>query len=256
MQMRKQYLNLFIVALFVLLVGGCEENNIMAKEKAGSQVSKRFEKEVTKTLVMDYLLYLPKDYGKSEQKWPLMLFLHGAGERGDDLKKVKVHGPPKLIEHGKEFGFVIVSPQCPEDWWWPEKREEVIALLDDIESRYDIDTDRVYLTGLSMGGFGSWAVASRYPERFAAMAPICGGIEPFFAQNFKDLPIWAFHGAKDQIVPLSNSAEIVEEIKKLGGDAKLTVYPEVEHGGWTVTYENPRLYEWFLEHRISDRKKD
>ncbi|MBN1796544.1 MAG: prolyl oligopeptidase family serine peptidase [Sedimentisphaerales bacterium] len=228
----------------------------MSKEKAGSQVSKHFEKKKVETIMMDYLLYLPEDYGKSEQKWPLMIFLHGAGERGSELEKVKVHGPPKLIEQGREFEFVIISPQCPQDLWWPEKMEEIIALLDEIESKYDIDTDRVYMTGLSMGGFGTWAVASKYSERFAAIAPICGGIEPLFAEKFKALPIWAFHGAKDQVVPLSNSARIVEEIKKVGGNAKLTVYPEAGHDSWTVTYENPQLYEWFLEHRISDRKKN
>lgn len=253
--MRRQQINLFVFTFF-LLCGGCEENNIMSKNKPGSQVSRRLEKQVTRTIAMDYLLYLPEEYGKSEQKWPLIIFLHGAGERGNDLEKLKVHGPPKLVEKGENFEFVIVSPQCPEDSWWPVKVEDIMTLLDEIESKYDIDTDRVYLTGFSMGGFGSWAIAGRYPERFAAAAPICGGIERLVAPAFKDLPIWAFHGAKDEVVPLSKSAGIVEAIKDIGGDAELTVYPEAEHDSWTVTYENPELYEWFLEHRISDKKKD
>jgi len=107
---------------------------------------------------------------------------------------------------------------------------------------------------LSMGGFGSWALANDQPDLFAAVVPICGGIEPFFADNLKDVPIWAFHGAKDTTVPLSQSSDIVEAIKKLGGDAKLTVYPEAGHDSWTETYDNPELYDWLLEHRLSDRK--
>ena len=256
MQTAERYMCLFIIALFVISVGGCEENNIMAKGKAGSQVSGRFETEKTETIAMDYLLYLPKDYYKSEKKWPLILFLHGKGQRGNDLEKVKEHGPPKLIEEGREFDFVIISPQCSEWRWWPDKLDGLIALLDRIEADYNIDTDRVYLTGLSMGGYGSWALAYEYPHRFAAVAPICGGLDPVLADKFKDVPVWAFHGAKDDVIPLSRSAEIVDSINKMGGNAKLTVYPEAGHDSWTVTYENPQLYEWFLEHRISDRKKD
>jgi len=184
----------------------------------------------------------------------LILFLHGAGERGSDLKKVKIHGPPKIVSQGKDLPFIIVSPQCPQESWWPKEIETLTALLDDIEARYNVDTDRVYLTGLSMGGFGSWALANDQPDLFAAVVPICGGIEPFFADNLKDVPIWAFHGAKDTTVPLSQSSDIVEAIKKLGGDAKLTVYPEAGHDSWTETYDNPELYDWLLEHRLSDRK--
>lgn len=254
--MQRRYLNLFIIVSFMLLVEGCGENHIMVKEKAGMQVPKRFKKEVTKTHEMDYLLYLPEDYYKSEKKWPLILFLHGKGQRGTDLEKIKEHGLPKLIEQGEDFQFVIVSPQCSQWRWHPDKLDGLIALLDRIESEYNIDTDRVYLTGLSMGGYGSWALVYQYPHRFAAVAPVCGGIDPVHADKFKDVPVWAFHGAKDDVVPLSRSAEIVEAINKQGGEAKLTVYPEAGHDCWTVTYENPQLYEWFLEHRISDRKKD
>ncbi len=227
------------------------------KKGSGSvrQSDKVFEKKITKKVGCKYLLYLPEGYGEGGKKWPLMMFLHGAGERGDNLELVKKHGPAKLVEEGKDFEFIVVSPQCPEGVWWPEKVDTLIALLDYIESKYDVDTDRVYLTGLSMGGYGSWALSRKHPERFAAVAPICGGIEPFFADDLKDIPIWAFHGAKDTTVPLSRSAEIVKAIEKLGGDAKLTVYPEAGHDSWTETYNNQELYDWFLKHRISDRKK-
>ena len=128
-------------------------------------------------------------------------------------------------------------------------------LLDDIVARYDVDTDRIYLTGLSMGGYGTWALASKYPDRFAAIVPICGGGKRFMAHRIKDMPVWAFHGAKDSVVPLRESEEMVEAINARGGNAKLTIYPDAGHDSWTKSYENPELYDWLLEHRRSSRTK-
>ncbi len=225
----------------------------MAAERTtgkGGQSEQMFQKEITKTVSLRYLLYLPKDYGQNkEQKWPVILFLHGAGERGDNLELVKKHGPPKLIEQGKEFPFIVVSPQCPIRMWWTEMLDPLVALLDDIQSRYAVDPNRVYLTGLSMGGFGTWALGCRYPERFAAIAPICGGGDWFLAERLKNVPAWAFHGGKDPVVPLRESTDMVEALKRAGGDVQLTVYPEAQHDSWTETYNNPKLYEWFLSHR-------
>jgi predicted peptidase len=223
--------------------------------KTGEQSSLVFSKKITKTVGCKYLLYLPADYAKGDKKWPLMMFLHGAGERGNNPELVKKHGPPKLIAQGEPFDFIIVSPQCPNDVWWPEQIDILISLLDEVEAKYRIDTNRVYLTGLSMGGFGTWRLAERYPQRFAAIAPICGGGEFYAAYRLKNVPVWAFHGAKDKIVPVEKSKEMVEAVNAAGGDAKLTVYPEAEHDSWTQTYDNPQLYEWFLSHRISDKKK-
>ncbi|MHC4397198.1 MAG: carboxylesterase family protein [Planctomycetota bacterium] len=221
---------------------------------SGGQCSQVFEKTITKTISCKYLLFLPAGYGENEQKWPLILFLHGAGERGDDLEKVKLHGPPKIVEKQKDFPFILVSPQCPEEKWWPNEIDMLINLLDDIVSRYNVDTERVYLTGLSMGGYGAWRLATEYPERFAAMAPICGGGIPALADKLKDVPVWAFHGAKDDVIPLKESSDMVNALKECGGDAKLTVYPEAEHDSWTETYENDELYKWLLEHRKSKEK--
>lgn len=210
-----------------------------------------FSKEICKTVKMNYLLYLPEDYNVSQKKWPLILFLHGAGERGDDLSKVETHGPPTLIAQGKRsFPFVIVSPQCPEDEWWTTSSSIIAlnALLDDIIMNYRIDEDRIYLTGLSMGGFGTWRLACEYPHRFAAIAPICGGGDPLTVRVLKHIPVWAFHGAKDDIVPIKASEEMVEALKQAGGNVRFTVYPESGHDSWTETYENPELYEWFLSH--------
>jgi predicted peptidase len=214
----------------------------------GNQSDRKFSKTVTKTLSIDYLLYLPKDYEKTPQKWPLMIFLHGAGERGNDLRKVEVHGPPKIVKD-KDLPFIILSPQCPQDSWWPKMNEVLIALLDYIVDKYHVDTTRIYLTGLSMGGFGTWSLASDYPDRFAAIVPICGGGEPFFAYKLKNTPVWAFHGGKDNVVPTKNSEDMVNAVNRSGGSAKLTVYPEAGHDSWTETYNNPELYDWFLKYK-------
>jgi predicted peptidase len=222
--------------------------------KAGEQSKQMLNKKITKVADCNYLLYLPADYGKADKKWPLIMFLHGSGERGSNLELVKKQGLPKMIAQGKSFDFIIASPQCPKDIWWPEQTDIQIALLDEIEAKYHVDTDRVYLTGLSMGGFGTWRLAAEYPNRFAAIAPICGGGERYSATRLKKVPVWAFHGAKDPTVPLERSQEMVDAVKKAGGDAKLTIYPEAQHDSWTEAYNDPQLYEWFLSHKISDRK--
>lgn len=192
-----------------------------------------------------YLLYLPEGYSE-EKKYPLLVFLHGAGERGDDLELVKIHGPPKLIEAGRDFPFIIVSPQVPLDEWWSP--DTVVWLTKEIIENYSVDTERVYLTGLSMGGFGTWSTAVKYPQMYAAIAPICGGGDPSKAHRIKDIPIWVFHGAKDDIVPFGRSEEMYEALKEYG-NIEFTVYPEANHDSWTETYENPEFYEWLLSHK-------
>jgi predicted peptidase len=243
-------------ALFFAGCGQMEKNKMASKPVlAPGQHSQVFEKTITRNLSCRYLLFLPDGYNKQKQGWPLILFLHGAGERGSDLKKVKIHGPPKIVEKQKDFPFIVVSPQCPEDDWWTDKIEVLIHLLDDIVARYNVDTERIYLTGLSMGGYGTWALAAKYPERFAAIAPICGGGNRIMAFRLKDVPVWAFHGAKDNVVPLKQSEEMVDTIKAGGGNAKLTVYPDAGHDSWTETYNNRELYDWFLEHRKTSKAK-
>ncbi len=247
-----------VAFVFLLGIYGTSERSMAAGEQTqkGGQSEQTFEKEITKTLSLRYLLYLPKGYGENkDKKWPLILFLHGAGERGSNLNLVKKHGPPKLVEQGRDLPFVIVSPQCPSESWWTEEFDALTALLDDIESKYAVDRSRVYLTGLSMGGFGSWALGCRYPQRFAAVAPICGGGEWFLVGRLKKTPVWVFHGAKDPVVPLRESQEMVASLKRAGGDVRLTVYPEAQHDSWTETYDNPKLYEWFLSHRKDDQSK-
>ena len=214
----------------------------------GTQVSQGFSNVVRKPVHYRYWLYLPKDYAGGEKRWPLMLYLHGVGERGDDLSLLKKNGPPMLIEQGKDFPFIVVSPQCRQDVWWDT--DELNALLDEVIARYAVDEDRVYLTGLSMGGYGTWALACQYPKRFAAIAPICGGgIQYLAKKHLKNTPVWAFHGAKDSLVVPAESQRMVEAIQQAGGDATLTVYPNAGHDSWTETYNNPKLYDWLLRHR-------
>ncbi|HXX64998.1 MAG TPA: alpha/beta hydrolase-fold protein, partial [Bacteroidota bacterium] len=158
------------------------------------QQAKSLEAHVTYDLNLRYLLQLPDGYGQSEEKWPMVLFLHGMGERGSDLELVKRHGPPKLVESGEKFPFILVSPQCPTDEFWSVP--VLKSFLDAIEGLYAVDSARRYLTGLSMGGNGAWRMAVAYPNHFAALAPICGWGDPTSLAVLKDLPVWVFHGMK------------------------------------------------------------
>ena len=217
------------------------------------QTVQKFEKEITLTVQANYLLYLPKDYAESYSAIPLVLFLHGAGERGNDLEKVKVHGIPKLIEQGKDFPFIAVSPQCSEGMFW--NPEVLSSLLDEIESNYRVDKNRIYVTGLSMGGHGTWELAIKEPNRFAAIAPVCGWSDTSKASLIAHLPIWVFHGAKDVVVPVKASEDMVNALINYNSDVKFTVYPEANHDSWTETYDNEELYKWFMEQSLDKIKK-
>ncbi|WP_337006064.1 MULTISPECIES: dienelactone hydrolase family protein [unclassified Microbacterium] len=197
-----------------------------------------------------YLVHLPDDYDTDPDKlWPLVLFLHGAGERGSDLDSAAVHGPPKLADAGHEFPFVLVTPQCAESSQWVAELSTLSALLDEVGATHRIDPSRVSVTGLSMGGFGTWSLAVRYPDRFAAIAPVCGGLWMQSAAPIRHLPVWAFHGDADDVVPIAATEQIVTELEALDADVRFTRYADVGHDSWTETYDNPELYDWLLAHR-------
>lgn len=231
------------------------------------QKPQTLKRKISRTVTANYLLFLPQAYSAKDKKlWPMILFLHGAGERGTNVNQVKVHGPPKIVKNRPDFPFILVSPQCPDGETWSD--DVLLALLEEVQSRHRVDPARVYLTGLSMGGYGTWSLGLRYPERFAAIAPICGGGDPIGvflssrekAAALKTLPVWAFHGAKDPVVKLEESERMINALKKTGAqEVELTVYPEASHDSWTATYNNPKLYDWFLKHQrqgpISDFRR-
>jgi predicted peptidase len=247
---------LFLLPLLWVLTGCRSPGNSTLSNSRPMQTAQHFEIQQTRTLAADYLLFLPAGYDtNSTQRWPLILFLHGAGERGDHIWDVAKHGPPKVDTQNTNFPFIVVSPQCPAGSIWSD--DLLLALLDNIEAKYPVDLHRVYLTGLSMGGFGTWSLGLSHPERFAAIAPLCGGgdvIGPFLATGvqasaLKTLPVWAFHGAKDPVVPVQESERMVGLLKRLGvHEVKLTIYPEAQHDCWTQTYNHPELFDWFLQH--------
>ncbi|MGI9472133.1 MAG: prolyl oligopeptidase family serine peptidase [Rubripirellula sp.] len=219
-----------------------------AQDSKGSLSEKSLDIQVP--VKLEYLMYSPPNF-EDQEDWPLVLFLHGAGERGDNLDLVKKHGPPKLAEQGKQLPFVMIAPQCPSGKRW--EPWQLNTLLDEVLATTPrLDQNRIYVTGLSMGGYGTWALAAQSPERFAAIAPICGGGDPRTARRFSDLPTWVFHGGKDSVVPLSASEAMVESMKAAGGDPKFTIYPEAGHDSWTETYDNPDFYEWLVSQRRED----
>lgn len=214
------------------------------KDALGKLLDKQFERETPTKVKFDYVLYLPESYGTENKPSPLVLFLHGAG---DKLERLKRAGLPKRIEQKKDTPFILVAPQNPARGWNPQA---LGALLDEIESKYKVDKDRICVTGLSMGGFGSWSLAAANPERFAAIIPICGGGNPAMAAKLKDLPIWVFHGGKDTTVPPSRSEAMVKALKEAGSEkVKYTLYPEAGHDSWTKTYNNPEVWDWLLKQK-------
>lgn len=241
---------ILLLCLGFALVSGC------ATASRTGQTALTFSTKKSARVEVGYQLHLPSGYDPdSEKLWPTILFLHGAGERGEDIEKVTVHGPPMIAKADPSFPFIVISPQCPAGENW--RADVLLALLDHVSARHAVDEKRIYLTGLSMGGYGSWKLAALTPGRFAAVAPICGGgstIDIRLARRAKDhplksLPFWAFHGGKDTVVPVGESERMIGALKEIGNErAKLTVYPEAGHNSWKESYDNPKLYEWFLSH--------
>lgn len=225
----------------------------MNRPRPGVQVVSRYETAGETRgvpIAVDYLLYLPEEYNRDRRLWPLVLFLHGAGERGTDVMEVAVGGPPWLVAEGGELPVILVSPQCaPKQRWQPEI---LLELIDEVTARHRVDTQRICVTGYSMGGFGTWALAAAVADRFAAAAPLCGGGDPESAARLGDLPVWVFHGDADQVVPLESSKKMVEAVQAVGGNVKFTVYPGEGHGICGKTYASGEFWRWLLAQRRED----
>ena len=196
-----------------------------------------------------YVTYLPKDYDE-KKTYPLVFFLHGAGERGDDLDVASRHGFMKYVrEEGKDYPFIFVAPQCPNNKYWGCYTESLIAFLDYICDTLPVDLNRVYLTGLSMGGTGTFMLAMAAPERFAAIAPVCGSGIYWYGEVFVDIPVYMYHGDCDDIVPIQESISMLNSINKRGGNAKLKICYGVGHNAWDIAYAGDELAEWLLSHK-------
>jgi predicted peptidase len=217
------------------------------RPRPGAQVCQKYVgKKAGNDVQIDYLLYLPSEYDPG-RKWPLVVFLHGAGARGCDLRLVRQEGLSRLVDCGERFDFILVSPQCPEGSSWSPKL--VVELTEHVSNSFSVDRDRAYLTGYSMGGFGTWETACYDPNRFAAIAPVAGGGDVVQARKLQDLPIWAFHGKLDRTVPLEASQRMVNAVRKCGGHVEFTVYPRYGHGICDLPYQDGRFYAWLLAQR-------
>jgi predicted peptidase len=207
-----------------------------------------------------------KDWpGKPELGHPLLVFLHGIGERGTDNRRQLTWGRPMLRSAAKDYGAFVLVPQCPPTDTWTDRRgwkkthamsekptepmRLLVELIDQLKKDHPIDSHRVYVMGLSMGGFGTWEMISRWPERFAAAVPICGGGDENEAKRIAAMPVWAFHGAADWIVPTERSRSMIEAIRKAGGKPKYTEYPGVGHASWVRAFADPGLLEWLFAQR-------
>jgi predicted peptidase len=206
---------------------------------------------IDRATTVRYLLFLPSLYDQAGgREWPLILYLHGSTEKGNDVDMVKRNGLPAFLQQEPDFPFVVVSPQLRtvEERWDPLEVKELLA---SIIERLRIDRDRVYLTGWSLGATGTWETAMRYPGLFAAIAPVAGNVDARQASLLRGVPAWVFHGADDRNVPAAESVTMVEALRSCGMDVRFTLYKDCRHDSWISTYSNPALFKWFLEHHLS-----
>ena len=230
--------SLFAVSAVCTLYAGEEKTGFIRKVHKGKDSDAR------------YIVFVPPAY-KADKDYPVILFLHGAGSTGDDGEKQVKGGLAKAIRDKKQdFPFIVVFPQAHQKGWGAkgESAKRALAILDEVQKDYKTDKKRVYLTGLSMGGFGTWSLAAAFPERWAAIAPICGGGDPKTAAKIKDIPCWCFHGDADPTVKVERSREMIKALKDAGGSPRYDEYPGVNHNSWDKAYATAELYTWFLKH--------
>ena len=244
-------LSLFILCL--LLAAACSSrlptnpsNSAVVNLEAGRQTA-HYDS------ALKYLLYLPSDYAKQKQ-WPLIIYLHGGSLRGDDLEMLKRYGLAALLDKQVSIPFVVASPQCPLGKAWVDQEDAVLNLIDHVASTYSIDPDRIYLTGHSLGGRGTWFLASRHPEKFAAIVPLADGpAELSWVTPLKQVPVWTFHGTKDDLAPFERTEQFVNALKSAGGQVKFTPLPDRDHFILDM-YENKEIYDWLLQHKLPHGK--
>ncbi len=235
----------------ILLMAGCVSVHKEVSTVPAKGISTGF---LNKTMSVDgherkYVVYVPSDYDPAK-RYPLIVFLHGMGERGDDGLLQSEVGIGRAIRLKADlYPCIVVMPQCPKDKLWVTATKHIETAMQRTESEYRIDKKRVYLTGLSMGGFGSWFYGAQHPDQFAAVMPICGGGKTSDAAQLAKLPIWAFHGGADHTVNPKASKEMVEAVKQAGGNIQYTEYPGVDHNSWDQTYTDARVVEWLFSQK-------
>lgn len=252
----------------LIALGGCMTHRAAIDPSVRSGIATGF---INKTMVVDgnprrYVVYVPREYDPA-QTWPLIVFLHGAGERGDDgLAQTEVGIGTAIRRHADRFPCLVLMPQCPDsvkipDNPNPKEIEKVIGkilceFMDHIETAYDqtlknysVDPSRVYLTGISMGGFGTWILGARHHDRYAAIMPICGGGLKDDASKLATLPVWAFHGTDDSVVPADESRKMVKAVREAGGKVQYTEFPGVDHNSWDPAYDDEKAIRWLLNQK-------
>lgn len=225
-----------LLALFVLQ--GCASQSQLVQGELHTVTEENLE----------YYLYFPEGYhSEGDREFGLMLFLHGGGESGGELARLQENGPPQLLAEGKQFPFLVLAPQNPhaKKWW---NTHAVKQLLDSVVANHRVDPDKIYLSGLSRGGSAAWTLATQYPERFAALAVVCGMAPVAYAHWIdRAMPIWVFHGAQDPVIDVRESDRMVAKLKEMGYRVRYTRYPEVAHDAWTKAYRTDSLYTWLAQ---------
>lgn len=243
----------FSILLTILLVNfGLTDNvrafDLTSMESMGKGFIEQRDTFLYKSEKLQYMLILPVNYSRTTQQWPMILFLHGGSGRGQNLDLVKSYGPPLIAEEQADFPFVVLAPQCPEGEYWTTKADMLAALLADILERYQIDPERVYLTGTSMGGNGTWNMVCQHPEYFAAAAPMAAipSIPDVWNKRLISMPIWAFHGDQDAICPIKTDAAMINALRAQGASPRFTILPGKGHYIGGEVYKNRDIYDWFL----------
>jgi predicted peptidase len=237
------------VALSLVLLAAGTEQAVPPSDEATVRFEEGlFDQTIQRRVTLRYLLYLPREYGREDTLWPMILYLHGAMGRGSDFEKMSWYPLPRLLrEPGHDLPCVVLMPQCPADDVWGDP-EGLLALVDEVSASHAIDPDRIYLVGYSMGGTGAWRLALAHPERFAAVAPMSGYADPARASRLKGVPIWVFHGAQDTRVPPAESGQMVRALEAAGADVRFSLDPERGHAPPSDA-EHEQLFDWLLAQR-------
>ncbi len=240
----------------VLLLAASSARHLPAQQPRSEQ-RLLYSETLTEHLNVPYLLLLPKDYKPSGRKWPVLLYLHGAGDRGENLDLVKRTPAVQIAENTPDFPFIFLAPQEPDidrSWISPAQVDAVLHILDHVLATLNADPDRVYLTGISMGGWGTWYIASNFPSRFSAIAPLCGFPETRWATPaLAQVPTWTFQGTKDTVVSPADTENMVAALQKLGGNPRYTPLVGMDHDIAQAVYERKDLYAWLLQHTLRNR---